>query len=101
MFKDTKAIVNKIVDTAAAPIETFDAQLREHPNELIPLAVIHLVPIAMTIAGTVVIIRGAQRVRIEKERTKQAKLNAMRRGCRHGHGHPHGGPVHHDDLPID
>lgn len=105
MFKDVKTIVNKVVDTAAGPIETFDQSLREHPEELIPLAVIHLIPVALTIVGTVVVIRGGQQVCIEKERTKQAKLRAAH-GCHHGHHgprSPHGHHpkfVHHDELPL-
>ncbi|MFD1392578.1 hypothetical protein ACFQ3L_03115 [Lacticaseibacillus jixianensis] len=93
MFKDTKALVNKIADTAAEPVHTFNSMLQEDPELLIPLAVIHVVPIALMIVGTTQIILGRQKLKAEKERTKQAKLRAMIAG--HGphcgrHGRLHG-----------
>lgn len=96
MFKDTKALVNKIADTASEPLHTFDSMLKDDPDLLIPLAVIHVVPIALVIVGTTQIILGHQKLKAEKERTKQAKLHAMM-----GHHGPHAGRhgMHHMPKP--
>lgn len=113
MFKDAKAFANKIVDNVSEPIQTFDGIIKDDPEMIIPLAVIHLVPVALSIAGAVVIIRGHQQLKIEKERTKQVKIKAAAGvGKHHGHHGPHGhgprlhGPqmrrlAHHDELPVD
>mgnify|MGYP000911680738 CR=1 FL=1 len=58
MFKDTKALVNKLADTASEPLHTFDNTIKENPDLVIPLAVIHVVPIALMIIGTTQVILG-------------------------------------------
>ncbi|WP_203623542.1 MULTISPECIES: hypothetical protein [unclassified Lacticaseibacillus] len=93
MFKDTKALVKQIADTASEPLHTFDNTIKENPDLVIPLAVIHVVPIALMIIGTTQVILGHQKLKAEKERTKQAKLRAMM---------PHHGPHcgrHHGPKP--
>lgn len=87
MFKETKAIAKQFVETAQEPIHTFDNMLKDDPELVIPLAIIHTVPVALMIIGTTQIIIGHQKLRAEKERTKQIRLKAMlHHGCRHHHG---------------
>lgn len=77
MFKETKAIAKQFVETAQEPIHTFDNMLKDDPELVIPLAIIHTVPVALMIIGTTQIIIGHQKLRAEKERTKQIRLKAM------------------------
>ena len=56
------------------PVRAFDRALEQQPDLIIPLAVVHLIPIALTLGGGIAIIRGHQKLRAEKERTKQLSL---------------------------
>lgn len=96
MFKDTKALVNKLVDSATEPITTFDATMKDNPELIVPLAALHTSVIVASIAATTAVICGFQQVRIAKEQTKQIRTKAMLAG--HGKHHPgcqHGGCRHH------
>lgn len=53
------------------PVHAFDHALEQQPDLIIPLAVIHLIPIALTLGGGIAIIRGHQKLRAEKK-TDQA-----------------------------
>lgn len=90
MFKTTKALANKVVDTAAGPIEAFDAAIDKQPELLVPLALVTVLPIALAIIGTTEIVVGRQKLKAERERTRQLKLRLAAK--RHHH---HGGPRGH------
>lgn len=102
MFKDAKEIANKLVDATTGPMNTFDQTVSENPDLIMPLAALHASIIALSIAGTVAIIRGHQEVRIAKEQTKQVRMRAMLEfhrkhfGGHHGHHGHHGEFDHHD-----
>lgn len=100
MFKDTKALITKVVDTTTAPIETFDQTVRDNPELVFPLAALHAGVIVASIAAATAVICGQQQVRIAKEQTKQIRLRAMLEfhGKHHPRGH-HGG--HHGDHHGD
>ncbi|WP_390407705.1 hypothetical protein [Lacticaseibacillus jixiensis] len=108
MFKDVKDTVLHVVDTVNAPITSFDEMMRENPDLLLPLAVVHASLCIAGIAGTVAVIRGHQQVRIAKEQTKQVRMRAFAEfQGRHPHppfGHGHGGHHHgghqHAPRPI-
>ncbi|MCI1985181.1 MAG: hypothetical protein LKJ69_03290 [Lactobacillus sp.] len=97
MFKDTKAIVSKLVNTASEPITTFDTTLRDQPELIVPLAVLHTSLLVAGIAAGAAIIRGHQAVVIAKEQTKQIKAQAQLGGRGHHHGGCHHGHCHHED----
>lgn len=102
MFKDTKAVVSKLVDTATEPITTFDRTLQDQPELIIPLAVLHTSLLVAGIAAGAAIIRGHQAVVIAKEQTKQIRAQAQlggrghhHGGCKHGHCQHGEGHCHH------
>ncbi|WP_461214957.1 hypothetical protein [Lacticaseibacillus sp. GG6-2] len=107
MFKDTKALITKVVDTTTEPIETFDQTVRDNPELVLPLAALHASVVVASIAAATAVICGAQQVRIAKEQTKQIRAKAMLEfhGKHHPGGHHggcHGGHhVHHHDGPHD
>ncbi|WP_125703932.1 hypothetical protein [Lacticaseibacillus daqingensis] len=94
MFKDTKALVKQLADTAQEPLHTFDEVIKAKPEVLVALAALHVIPIALAIVGTTEIITTHQQLKMEKERTKQVKLRANL-GCGHHRHHPHHGPDGH------
>lgn len=69
------------------PVHAFDHALEQQPDLIIPLSVIHLIPIALTLGGGIAIIRGHQKLRAEKERTKQLSLKLEMHKRHHGR-HP-------------
>ena len=86
MFKETKQMLNDTADMITGPVNAFDAALEKEPDLIIPLALIHLVPIAMVIHGTVKVLTGHQRLKIEREKTKQVMLQSgipLRHGRHH------------------
>ncbi len=92
MFKETKALMDKFIETTTAPIATFDQTLKDNPDLVLPLAALHASVIVAGIAATTAVICGHQQVRIAKEQTKQIRIKAMLEG--HGR-HRHGGCHHH------
>ena len=102
MFKDAKQIANKLVDATTGPLNTFDQTVSDNPDLIMPLAALHASIVALSIAGSVAIIRGHQEVRIAKEQTKQIRMKAMLEfhgkhpHCHHGH---HGKPGMHPHNP--
>lgn len=68
------ASIDELKDDLFEPVHAFDKAIEEQPELMIPMAVVHLIPIALALGGGIMIIRGHQKLRIEKERTKQLSL---------------------------
>ncbi|WP_225046782.1 hypothetical protein [Lacticaseibacillus kribbianus] len=90
MFKTSKEFVKSATEAATA----FNDTIKDDPEILIPLALVHVIPIALTIVGGTQICLMHQRLKIEREHTKQVRLRAeLGRGP---HGGEHGGCKHGD-----
>lgn len=83
MFKDTKAFVDQLADATTGSIQSFDQTVKDNPELIVPLAVVHVIPIALSIAGVVVLLRGHEQIIIEKEKTRRVRMRFMMK--HHGH----------------
>ncbi|ARY90836.1 MULTISPECIES: hypothetical protein [Lacticaseibacillus] len=78
------ASIDELKDDLFEPVHAFDKAIEEQPELMIPMAVVHLIPIALALGGGIMIIRGHQKLRIEKERTKQLSLKLQMHKHHHG-----------------
>lgn len=82
------------------PVRAFDRALEQQPDLIIPLAVVHLIPIALTLGGGIAIIRGHQKLRAEKERTKQLSLKLEMHKHHHGRRNWRLAPEHRGEQDV-
>ncbi|KRM71962.1 hypothetical protein [Lacticaseibacillus brantae] len=75
MLKQEK-MIRDAKEAAIGSWNAFDSALEKEPALIIPLALIHLVPIAMVIHGAVKVAVGHQHLKIEREKTKQVMLQS-------------------------
>ncbi|WP_262316496.1 hypothetical protein [Lacticaseibacillus parakribbianus] len=94
MFKTSKEFIKSATQAATA----FNDTIKNDPEILVPLALVHVIPIALTIVGGTQICLMHQRLKIEREHTKQVRLRAeLHRGhCEAGKG----GHCQHHEQPV-
>ena len=74
------------------PVRAFDRALEQQPDLLIP--------IALTLGGGIAIIRGHQKLRAEKERTKQLSLKLEMHKHHHGRRNWRLAPEHRGEQDV-
>jgi len=75
-FKDEREMLADAVDSVKEPVRVFDQAIEKNPDLIVPMALIHLVPIVLVINGAVKVVTGHQRLKIEREKTKQVMMRS-------------------------